>query len=203
MAASNGQRVAAFFLAALFLASTIATTAYVIYQIRGEDGENLLVTETPEERAEGERAEAIRRQQEEATARGVCGTRTYDMVDARPLPEITTAADAITELETIDVKQGEGEEVQPGDCVAALYHGTLASDGSVFDSRYELGEPIEFSLDAVVQGWTDGIPGMKVGGVRRLLIPAAQGYGEQTRDGIPAGSDLIFEVEIIDTRRGV
>ncbi len=108
----------------------------------------------------------------------------------------------VTELRKIDVKVGDGEEVQAGDCVAALYYGTLASNGTKFDGNYETGQPIEFSLSGVIPGWTEGIPGMKVGGVRRLEIPSAQGYGEQgSGDVIPPNSDLIFEVEIVATRR--
>jgi FKBP-type peptidyl-prolyl cis-trans isomerase len=79
----------------------------------------------------------------------------------------------------------------------------LATTGAKFDGNYENGQPIEFSLNGVIPGWTEGIPGMKVGGVRRLEIPAALGYGEQgSGDVIPPNSDLIFEVEIVNTKRG-
>ena len=92
--------------------------------------------------------------------------------------------------------------MQSGDCVAALYYGTLAADGTSFDNNYNTGQPVEFSLNGVIQGWSEGIPGMKVGGVRRLVIPAAQAYGAQEVSGIPADSDLVFEVEIVATKRG-
>lgn len=99
-----------------------------------------------------------------------------------------------------DLKIGTGYEVKPGGAVVALYHGTLKSDPEkVFDSAYRRGSPIMFSLNGVIEGWQKGVPGMKVGGVRRLTIPAAMAYGE---DGappmIPPNSDLVFIVEIVD-----
>ena len=197
MAISNGQRVAAFLLALLFLATTVGTTAYVIWQIN-RDG---LVSETAEEKASADALAEQRKKQEQNNGAEACGSKTYPTVDPRPVPATVTATTPVAELGKVDVKVGDGEEVQAGDCVAALYYGTLAKDGTKFDGNYDSGKPIEFSLSGVIQGWTEGIPGMKVGGVRRLTIPAAQAYGSQERSGIPANSDLIFEVEIVGTRR--
>lgn len=197
MAISNGQRVAAFLLALLFLASTVATTAYVVWQIN-KDG---IVSETAEEKAAADAlAEQRKAEEQNATGAEPCGSKTYTAVEPRAVPSVVTSS-PVTELQKTDVKVGDGEEVQQGDCVAALYYGTLAKDGTKFDGNYDSGTPIEFSLSGVIQGWTDGLPGMKVGGVRRLVIPAAQAYGAQERSGIPANSDLVFEVEIVGTRR--
>lgn len=193
MATSNGQRVAAFFLAMLFLLSTIGATAYVVWQINQDEG--VLVQETPEEAAAADAAA-------EAVASNKCGTATYTPVEPRTIPAVTKLTGAITTLKKVDIKEGTGEEVLPGDCVAALYYGTLASTGVKFDGNYETGATIEFPLTGVIPGWTEGIPGMKVGGVRRLEIPATQGYGAQgSGEVIPPNSDLIFEVEIVATRR--
>lgn len=74
-----------------------------------------------------------------------------------------------------DLKIGEGYEVKAGGAVVALYHGTLKSNGEVFDSAFEGGVPIAFPLNGVIEGWTKGVPGMKVGGIRRLTIPGADG----------------------------
>lgn len=186
MANSNSQRVAAFLLAVLFLLTTIGTAIYVIVQLNTESG---IVNESTSQT------------EPEQTDEESCGSGTLAPVDPRPVPSVTTADVPVTELQKIDVKVGDGEEVQPGDCVAVLYYGTLASNGEKFDGNYETGEPIELSLAGVIQGWTDGIPGMKVGGVRRLVIPAAQAYGDQASGSIPANSDLVFEVEIFATRR--
>lgn len=184
MANNNSQRVAAFLLAFLFLLTSVGTAIYVIFQLDSESG---LVEEDA----------TISQQSSEEES---CGTMQFDAVEPRAIPEVTTADVPVGELETVDIKEGEGAEVQPGDCVAALYYGTLASTGEKFDGNYETGQPIEFSLNGVIAGWTQGIPGMKVGGVRRLVIPAELAYGSQENNGIPANSDLIFEVEIISTR---
>lgn len=186
MANNKGQRVAAFTLALLFLLTTIGTAVYVIWQLRSEDSgiitEDTTVTQQPED------------------ANGACGSKTYAAVEPRPIPDVKTASTPVAELQTVDVKVGDGQEVQPGDCVAALYYGTLAANGEKFDGNYETGKPIEFSLSGVIEGWTEGIPGMKVGGIRRLVIPADMAYGETAQGSIPANSDLVFEVEIINTR---
>jgi FKBP-type peptidyl-prolyl cis-trans isomerase len=199
MATSTGQRVVAFFLAGLFLMSTLGATAYVIWQINHDEGG--IVNETADQKAA---AEALAKQQsQDQTKANTCGQGTFDAVQPRTTPTIVKNSGAITELKTVDVKIGSGEEVQAGDCVAALYYGTLASDGKFFDGNYSTGKPIEFSLGGVIAGWSEGIPGMKVGGVRRLLIPSAKGYGAQgSGQTIPPNSDLIFEVEIISTKRG-
>jgi hypothetical protein len=96
-------------------------------------------------------------------------------------------------LKVRDLKEGTGPEVPPGATIRANYTGWLA-DGRQFDSSR--GNPIEFSLKGVVQGWARGIPGMKVGGIRKLVIPAALGYGARGHPpDIPGGATLIFEVE--------
>ena len=99
-----------------------------------------------------------------------------------------------------DVKVGSGMEAQLGKTITVHYKGTLMN-GKVFDSSYDRNEPIAFQLEEgrLIKGWTEGIPGMKVGGKRKLTIPYAMAYGERgTPDGsIPPRSDLKFEVELI------
>jgi FKBP-type peptidyl-prolyl cis-trans isomerase len=102
-------------------------------------------------------------------------------------------------LKIKDMKIGDGAEVKPGQRVWAYYTGWL-TNGNVFDSSRKRGEAIDFSLNEVIKGWTDGIPGMKVGGIRKLYIPADLAYGAQGRPGIPPNSPLIFEVEIVDVQ---
>ncbi|QJW96034.1 FKBP-type peptidyl-prolyl cis-trans isomerase [Frigoriglobus tundricola] len=100
-------------------------------------------------------------------------------------------------LKIRDLKEGTGEPVKPGASVLAHYTGWTV-DGKVFDSSHKRGKPMQFSLNGVVQGWSRGIPGMKPGGIRKLVIPAALGYGEQGYPpDIPGGATLIFEVEIV------
>ena len=108
----------------------------------------------------------------------------------------------VDELRFDDEVVGDGDVVQAGDTVTIQYTGALASDGSVFDSSVGRGEPATFPLDNLIQGWQEGIPGMKVGGKRRLFIPAAKGYGEAgSGASIPPNSDLIFDIELINTTR--
>lgn len=118
-----------------------------------------------------------------------------------PVPD--NAPVATSEVEGIkieDLKIGEGYEVKPGGAVVALYHGTLASDPTkVFDSAFDRGEPIAFGLAQVIPGWQKGVPGMKIGGVRRLTIPAALAYGPASPSpDIPPNSDLVFVIQLVD-----
>lgn len=103
-------------------------------------------------------------------------------------------------LEKIDLVMGNGEEVKAGATVSVHYTGAVAATGVVFQSSKDFGtEPVTFPLDGVIKGWTDGIPGMKVGGTRRLIIPAEQAYGANPPggSGIPANADLVFDVELV------
>jgi len=97
-----------------------------------------------------------------------------------------------------DLKLGAGYEVKTGDTVVAHYHGTLKDGGKVFDSSFDRGVPASFPLANVIPGWQKGVPGMKVGGVRRLTIPAKHAYGEAGRPGIPPNSDLVFIIQLVD-----
>jgi FKBP-type peptidyl-prolyl cis-trans isomerase len=95
-----------------------------------------------------------------------------------------------------DLKEGTGEPVGPDASVTVHYTGWLVN-GNVFDSSRKRGQPITFSLNGVVRGWKEGIPGMKPGGIRKLVIPPALGYGDEKKGSIPPNSTLIFEVEVL------
>ena len=94
------------------------------------------------------------------------------------------------------LKQGDGALVCPGATIKANYVGALWN-GTVFDSSYKKGEPVEFSLEQVVKGWTYGLAHTHVGDRVELVIPAALGYGGQARGNIPANSTLVFVVDIV------
>lgn len=99
-------------------------------------------------------------------------------------------------LEVWDVKEGAGDAIKAGDTVTVHYTGWL-TDGTVFDSSKKRGQPATFPLNRVIKGWQEGIPGLKPGGVRRLKIPAALGYGAAGAGGdIPPNAVLLFEVEV-------
>lgn len=112
-----------------------------------------------------------------------------------PVPHIDT-------LQSIDTKVGTGDTVQLGDTVTVIYSGAVASTGVIFDSNEDT-QPAQLSLSQVIAGWTDGIPGMKVGGQRRLLIPASAAYGANppAGSGIPANADLVFDITLLATAR--
>lgn len=106
--------------------------------------------------------------------------------------------DAVTELEIIDTKIGDGETVNPGATITAHYTGALCKTGVIFQSSHDFGDAISFGLHQVIKGWTDGVPGMKVGGIRRLIIPSAQAYGSaRASSSIPPNSDLVFDIELV------
>lgn len=111
-----------------------------------------------------------------------------------------TPVSKISKLEKIDLVAGSGEEVKEGATVSVHYTGAVAGTGVIFQSSKDFGtKPVTFPLSGVIKGWTDGIPGMKIGGTRRLLIPADQAYGANPPggSGIPANADLVFDVELV------
>jgi len=104
----------------------------------------------------------------------------------------------VTELQTIDFLVGTGEEVPVGATITAHYTGALAVDGTIFESSKDSGRPATFGLHQVIDGWTIGVPGMKVGGRRRLIIPSEMAYGHRRASAqIAPNSDLVFDIELI------
>ncbi|MBV8048919.1 MAG: FKBP-type peptidyl-prolyl cis-trans isomerase [Paludibacterium sp.] len=104
-----------------------------------------------------------------------------------------------TELIIEDITVGEGTEATPGKEVTVHYTGWLL-DGAKFDSSRDRYQPFSFPLGAghVIKGWDQGVAGMKVGGVRKLTIPAELGYGARGAGGvIPPHAVLVFEVELL------
>ena len=109
--------------------------------------------------------------------------------------------DNVTELEIIDISAGTGVEVPKGATITAHYTGALCKNGIIFQSSHDFGRPITFGLGQVIQGWTEGVPGMKVGGMRRLIIPAEMAYGSSSpARNIPANSDLVFDIELTEIK---
>lgn len=110
-------------------------------------------------------------------------------------------SEAVKELETIDIEVGTGAEVQPGATITAHYTGALVKNGIIFQSSLDFGKPATFGLDQVIKGWTVGVPGMKIGGTRRLIIPAEMAYGASSpAKNIPANSDLVFDIDLVAIR---
>ena len=104
-------------------------------------------------------------------------------------------------LYTQDQQVGGGAEAQAGKTVSVHYTGWL-TNGTKFDSSRDRDRPFEFPLGAgrVIEGWDEGVAGMKVGGNRKLVIPPDLGYGSRTNGPIPGNSVLVFDVELLDVR---
>ena len=107
------------------------------------------------------------------------------------------------ELVKEDVVEGKGKAAKAGDTVSVQYVGVSFSTGQEFDASWDRGEPFEFELGAgsVITGWDEGVPGMKVGGRRKLVIPPDQGYGPQgSPPAIGPNETLIFVVDQLDVK---
>lgn len=114
----------------------------------------------------------------------------------------TTAQTASeVKVEMTDSVVGKGAEAVSGKSVTVHYTGTL-KDGTKFDSSVDRKEPFTFSLGAgqVIKGWDQGVVGMKVGGKRKLTIPAELAYGANAVGAIPANSTLIFDIELLEVK---
>lgn len=171
--AKKSARAFSLIMAILFLFSTLAFTGAVLWQIYSNSNNDS--------------------QDQQTTQQASQSTKTLEGYE--PMGEIT-------ELQIVDRKEGDGEVVKKGATVTAHYVGALAEDGTIFQDSHDFGQPVEFPLNKVIKGWGQGVPGMKVGGIRRLLIPYKLAYGEQgaPNGGIPPKADLVFDIEIIDVK---
>jgi FKBP-type peptidyl-prolyl cis-trans isomerase len=163
------ERVFAFVTAILFLGTSVGISFAVIWEAHQNNNNNSNATTT------------TANQNQSGSKKG-------------QLLENFTPVSHVDSLTKIDTKAGNGQEAKAGDTVVVNYSGAIASTGVIFDN----GDGTSLSLDQVIEGWKDGIPGMKIGGTRRLLIPAAQAYGANppSGSGIPANADLVFDVTL-------
>ncbi len=169
------ERVIAIVLALLFLATSVGFSSFVIWQ-NAHDNKNNKSTDAQTNKPPN-------------GANMLQGTKLADF----------TPTTKIDSLQKIDEVVGTGAEVKPGDTITAHYTGAVAATGIIFQSSHDAGQAATFGLDGVIKGWADGVPGMKVGGKRRLLIPAALAYGATPPQGagIPANADLVFDIELV------
>lgn len=174
--AKIGQRVAAITLAVLFLITSLGFSGLVIWEMHQQsrkDKAAVTATTKSNKSQEGK----------------LEGTKLKDFT---PVEKVAT-------LQKIDTVVGTGDEVKATDTVTAHYTGAIAATGIIFQSSLDNGQPAIFPLNGVIKGWQEGVPGMKVGGKRRLLIPADQAYGATPPQGsnIPANADLVFDIELV------
>jgi len=118
-------------------------------------------------------------------------------------PEVEVPDKPAKKLEIVDIEKGDGDAAKKGDTVSVHYVGVSQSTGEEFDASYNRGEPFEFELGAgmVIDGWDEGVEGMKVGGRRRLVIPPEQGYGAQGQPpSIGPNETLVFVIDLLEVR---
>ncbi len=123
---------------------------------------------------------------------------TTGKLQGTPLANFTPNGN-ITRLTYQDEVVGTGAVAKANSNVTVNYTGAVAATGIIFQSSKDTGKPVTFSLNQVILGWRLGVPGMKVGGTRRLFIPAAMAYGANppTGSGIPANAALVFDISLL------
>ncbi len=115
-------------------------------------------------------------------------------------PEIDfPGGEAPDTLQIRDIVVGDGDEAKAGDEVTVHYVGVEYDTGEEFDASWNRGTPIAFPLQGLIQGWQDGIPGMRVGGRRELIIPPAAAYGSSGGHRL-SGKTLIFVIDLLGVR---
>ncbi len=193
MAERVGQRIGAVLLTLVFLFSSFALTGFVVWQIR-QQNKTKSSDKTSQANLEDQSKDADTANKEQTNDGGkkLAGTK---------LENFTPITEQVTELQKTDIKEGTGAEVAPGATVTLHYTGALAADGTIFESSKDGGQPVSFPLSNLIKGWQDGVPGMKVGGIRRLVIPYVDAYGEAgSPPKIPEKADLVFDIEVTETK---
>ncbi len=107
---------------------------------------------------------------------------------------------APVELVVTDLEVGDGPEAAPGATVDVHYVGVDFESGEQFDASWDRGESIEFPLRGLIRGWQEGIPGMKVGGRRRLVVPPELAYGPAGAGHRLSGRTLVFVIDLLAVR---
>jgi FKBP-type peptidyl-prolyl cis-trans isomerase len=170
------ERIFAGFGALLFLGSACALTIYVVVSGQGSNNTNT----------------------NNQTSQQQCSDTQTETALTAPTAYIPSGP--VTTLQTTDLTAGSGPAAKSGDCLVVKYYGTLASNGKEFDQDFTNTAGFAFTLGQgqVIQGWDQGMAGMKAGGTRRLVIPASLAYGSQSPSAaIPANSDLVFVVKLL------
>lgn len=200
---SPRQRIVIVLIALLMLLSTFALYASIVLSSNGSSSSAETSALTAEEEARYQELLAEYQDKVNAQASELSSKYFDEFATFKSRVKSFNAAD-VTDVTWTDLKVGDGEEVNSEDFVeySAYYIGWL-SDETVFDSSFDdaskptaLNSPLAGTTE-MIQGWKDGIQGMKIGGVREISIPSALGYGDQDQGSIPANSPLRFVVMLI------
>ncbi len=180
------ERIFALIAAVLFLSTSVAFSSVVIWQIYKDNKDS-------KQTAQAQKAVADVQKKTQGCSIGSVPS------SVETVPETFKPDGPVSTLGTIDLKPGTGTASKAGDCLIVKYNGTLASDGTKFDGNFDKPTALRFQVGqgSVIKGWDQGMIGVKIGGVRRLVIPAALAYGAQSAGTVPPNSDLVFAVELI------
>jgi FKBP-type peptidyl-prolyl cis-trans isomerase len=182
---THGQRIFILVIVGVFFLTSLATTGFVLYDALHNKNKQSSSSDAQKQ------IEELQKQQASQSKEGKLeGTKLANF----------TPVEKVDSLQITDTVPGTGAEVKEGGTVTAHYTGALAKDGTIFQSSKDTGQPFTAPLSGVIPGWQQGIPGMKVGGTRRLVIPANLAYGAQGQGNIPPNSDLVFDIELIDAK---
>lgn len=199
MAMSKGQRIGMWLILFLMVGGTLASFAGMILQA------NIDQTQSEElQKAQEEQLKAYEEYQKKADEMAEKRAAASKPFDAAYAPEVFRASD-VTELQKTDLVEGTGAVAEKGKTVKVSYFGWNDA-GKIFDSSLQEGQenkPIEVGLNekGIIVGWVEGIAGMKVGGVRKLAIPAAKAYGENRQSPlIGANAPLMFIVRLEEVK---
>ena len=179
-AKKHSQRIFIIVIVVAFLLSSIGFSGLVIWELTRDKNDSADIQQQLQEQLD--------QQNQESNSEG------KKLEDYKPVANVS-------ELKIIDLKKGDGKEASKDSTVTAHYTGALAKDGSIFESSKDTGQPATFPLSQVIKGWQQGVPGMKEGGIRRLIIPAELAYGEQgSPPKIGPNEPLVFDIELISVK---
>lgn len=201
--ARKRERAFALFGAILFLVTSSALTIAIIYSaVQNHNAKQNDSIALAKAQAELKQIKPVKKDATLLTCKPLTTNSEATMENTPPLQgkALTgfTAVASIPNLDCQDLTPGTGEEVKSGATVTVDYTGAVAATGTIFQSSKDTGQTVSFPLANVIAGWTQGVPGMKVGGTRRLLIPASLAYGSNPPhgSGIPANADLVFDITL-------
>lgn len=178
------KRVTSFILAFIIFGSAVASAIFVVQAMRKEQENDEAVASQLDEQTNQQTTEEKQPVNENA-------------LKGKPLSNFVPSTERLSEVKIDDLTVGTGAEITSAEqSVTAHYTGAKVLDGIVFESSKDTGRTFTSELNGLIKGWQTGMIGMKVGGIRRLTIPAALAYGDDESSGRPTG-DLVFDIELV------
>lgn len=173
-----------------FVLSSVGFSALVIWQLNQDNQDSSSQTAD------------LQKQLEEQLA-GQCSIQVpVPGKEAKAVPKTEKITSDVTKLQKKELKLGSGKAAAEGDCLVVKYNGTLAKTGKQFDGNFDSRDGLQFTLGKgeVIPGWDEGLADLKIGGIRQLIIPSDKAYGNRSAGEIPANSDLVFVIELLEIK---